>query len=254
MLKALERTFLDLLYPSDLYCICCHKIIDGSRPYHLCNDCMKSIKWIDGKLCEKCGKILSPNNPGSICFNCKQNEHSFNRGYTCSEYGMQNRSMVYSLKYDEHPEIAKVIAEIMVDRMSELFTKEELKSKYNLLIPVPVSREKMQMRGYNQAALIAKYLSRKTDLRYEGEILKRDKDTSAMKGLDPMQRRNNIKGSFSVLPWHTDTVKGQSCLIVDDIVTTGTTVDEIAMVLYENGAKQVDFISFANGADVIKSE
>ena len=253
MIRKIIEMLADRIYPGELYCLCCGKAIDWTRPYGLCDNCMNNMKWATGRLCDKCGKILSPNNPDDTCYNCRANEHRFNHGFTCTEYGAHDRSLVYSLKYDEKPAIARTVGEIMADRMLSEFTPDELQSRYDLLVPVPISQERLELRGYNQAALIADYFARKTGLHFGGEILKRDEDTVAMKGLTPAERRLNLRGRFSLMDGRRTLVQNASCLIVDDIVTTGATVDEVAEVLYASGAKQVDFVSFASGADVVKS-
>lgn len=267
------------IYPGELYCLCCGKAIDWSRPYGLCDSCMTNMKWATGRLCKKCGKLLSDNNPEDICYNCRAIAHSFNRGYTCTEYGEVGRAMVYALKYDEKPAIARSIGEIMADRMLSEFTKEELASRYDLLVPVPVASQRLATRGYNQAALIAEFFADNTGLPFRGEVMRRCKETTAMKGLTPAERRRNLSGSFALISGANGSalshalaegfalspalaggsaldstpVTGASCLIVDDIMTTGATADEIATVLYSGGAANVDFLSFASGADVIKS-
>lgn len=196
---------------------------------------------------------MSDNNPLTICYNCKENKHVFRRGFSCSEYGSINRSMIYSLKYDEKPEIARAIGEIMADRMLSEFTAEELQQRYDLIVPVPIAGDRMSVRGYNQAALIAEFFADKSGLKYDGEVLIRRAHTEAMKGLTPEQRRLNLQDSFEVIGYMKAGIIGADCLIVDDIMTTGATADAIATVLYQNGANAVDILSFANGADVIKS-
>ena len=137
--------------------------------------------------------------------------------------------------------------------MLQEYSTNELSARYDLLVPVPISRDRLYTRGYNQAALIAEYFAERTCLAYNGEILRRIKDTDKMKGLTPAERRRNIRGSFGIIPGREKLVKGANCLVIDDIQTTGATADEVASVLLENGAKNVEFLSFASGADVIKS-
>ena len=137
----------------------------------------------------------------------------------------------------------------MADRM--LAERNEI--KYDLIVPVPITRTKRLTRGYNQAALIAEYLSLNTGIRYAGEILERVKETTAMKGLAPDERKRNISGSFCIHPLKINEVRDAKCLLIDDIYTTGATIDEAARVLKQNGAIIVDFISFASGADMIES-
>lgn len=252
MKNRIWNEILERIYPSDLYCICCSKIIDGSRTYRLCDDCMESMKWATGRLCDKCGKPLSVNDPCETCFNCREHLHSFDRGYTCCEYGTNERSIVYSMKYDDRSDIAGTIADMMADRMLALYEPEELAGKYDLLVPVPVSDKRKGQRGYNQAALIAAHFSENTGIEYRGEILQRMRETKAMKGLAPDERKANIRGSFAVRKKALDSISGAECLVVDDIYTTGATIDEIASVLKAHGASTVDFLSFANGADVVK--
>lgn len=252
-MSKLLNALAERLYPGELYCVCCGKIIDWSRPYGLCDNCMENIKWTKGRLCSKCGKMLSPSNQGKVCCNCRANNHSFDRGFACTEYGMYDRSLVFALKSGEKPAIARILGEIMADRMLSEFTKAELRNRYDLLVPVPVTEERILTRGYNQAALISEYFAEKTGLAYNGEILYRKQDTAKMKGLTPTERRINVRGSFDIIKSKKDCVYNASCLIIDDIITTGATADEMAMVLKNNGANRIDILSFANGADVIKS-
>ena len=253
---------LDLLFPKGLYCICCGKVIDETRPYRLCNDCMDGIKWAGGRTCAKCGKVLSVVNPGEICFNCREHEHIFDKGSTCAEYGTHERALVFHLKYDGQTDIADTIGEIMYDRMTAEFGEEELRAKYDMVLPVPIHNSKRYLRGFNQAGLIAKAFAARCGLHYDEDILVRTKETHIMRSLGPEERKNNIRGAFGVRPWRKKDIAGTSILVVDDIYTTGATIDEIATILkyphHEDradmaGASRVDFLSFASGADVVKS-
>lgn len=259
---------LDLAAPDGLYCACCGKITDRSRTYGLCNDCMKGIKWIGARTCAKCGKRLSDMNPGDRCFSCREHEHSFDCGYTCAEYGTHERAMIYSLKYDGRSDIADKIGEIMFDRMSAEFGAEELSSMYDIVLPVPVHRSKRRIRGYNQAGLIAGRFAARAGLRCNDNILYRKRGTAKMKALDPDQRRENIRGAFAVRDFGRNDVSGRRILLIDDIYTTGATVDELAHILKEpcselknnradngpeqRGASRVDVLTFAAGGDIVK--
>lgn len=243
---------LDLIYPPALYCICCGKIIDETRTYRLCNDCMDGMKWIGDRTCLKCGKRLGDANPSSVCFSCREHPHSFDRGYTCTEYGTHERAIVFSLKYDGRPDIAASIGEILADRMLAEFGADELAGMYDMVIPVPVHEAKRRRRGYNQAALIADEFSRRTGLTVAEDALIRTRETHIMRSLGPEQRRENIRGAFGIRPWFLPEISGKNILLVDDIYTTGATVDELALILKQAGAEKVDFISFASGADMVK--
>ncbi|MBQ6388550.1 MAG: ComF family protein [Mogibacterium sp.] len=262
IIRTIGNTALDLLYPPDLYCVCCGKIIDSSRTYRLCNDCMDGIKWIGERTCSKCGKRLAEINPMDTCFSCREHEHSYDRGYTCAEYGTHERAMVYALKYDSRPDIADTIGEIMYDRMRAEFGRK-LGYLYDLILPVPVSRRRKSRRGYNQAALIAEAFCRRAGLTCDDDILIRVRDTHAMRSLSPDQRRENILGAFEIRSRRREDISGKTLLLIDDIYTTGATSDEIARILKEPwedltgekqaGASRVDVLTFAAGADMVKS-
>ena len=253
LFRSIGTEVLDLIYPSDIYCISCGKIIDNSRTYRLCDDCMKCVKWAIGRTCDKCGKPLSDNNPMTTCFNCREHQHNFDKGYTCAEYGTHERAMVFALKYDARTDIAGTIGEMMYDRMLVDFESAELRSRYDIICPIPVHIERRRKRGYNQAALIAEDFAKRSGVTYSGELLNRVHQTSAMKSMTPGERVENIRNAFEVRKACLGKIEGARILIIDDIYTTGSTVDEAASLLKQNGAKETDFLSFASGADVFKT-
>ena len=262
-LKTAGSAALDLIYPPALYCICCGKIIDETRTYRLCNECMEGIKWVDARTCAKCGKPLNANNPAEMCYSCREHPHSYDHGYTCAEYGTHERAMVFSLKYDGRPDIAGTIGEILADRMLAEFDAGELSDMYDIVLPVPVHPSKKSIRGYNQAALIAEEFAHLTGLSCDDSILVRVRETHIMRSLGPDARRENIRGAFEVRKGRESDLSGKNILVVDDLYTTGATVDEIASLLKAPhtdisgssvpGAAMVDVLTFAAGADMVKA-
>ena len=245
---------LDLIFPSGLYCICCGKIIDSSMPYHLCTTCMSQVKWSLGRTCSRCGKPLSDTDPAGTCYSCREHEHFYDRGYSCAEYGSCERALIFSLKYNGRTDIAASLGEAIWDMLlargvlSEGVTNTE---RYDLIIPVPMSRSKLRSRGYNQAELIARELSRRSGIPCNTDILVRARSTRALRGLSPEERRNEMTGAFA-RGRTPDIIRGRNFLLLDDIYTTGATIDACTLVLKANGAGRVDFVSFASGADVVK--
>ncbi|MBQ6583389.1 MAG: ComF family protein [Mogibacterium sp.] len=254
-LRKAGGSVLDLIYPPALYCICCGKIIDETRPYRLCNDCMDSVKWADGRTCEVCGKPLGENNPGTVCYYCKSHTHRFTRAFTCAEYGMHERAVVFAMKYGAREDIAGTLAEILHDRLELLRMSGEM-PEYDLIVPVPMYLRKLRERGFNQTDLIAKALSRLEGKPWDPGVVRRTRDTKAMRGLSPDERQHNIQGAFEVPDTcrETGALSGLTVLVIDDLYTTGNTADAMAAVLREAGAREVYFLTFAAGADLIKSE
>lgn len=242
----LTEKLLNLIYPPSLYCASCGKIINATRTYSLCNTCMDQMKWTLGRTCLKCGKPLADHNPREICFSRSENPHHYDHGCCCTEYGSVERALIFGLKYNSKTENADIIAEIMYDRLVSLGSPV-----YDFLVPVPMFTAKRLSRGYNQAALIASRLSRLTLIPSPAGILVREKETRALRGLSPAERRVELRGVFG-RGERSCLVQGKDVLLIDDIYTTGATVDECARVLRECGAARIDFMSFASGADVVK--
>ena len=236
ILKNLWNSALDLIYPPDLYCICCGKIIDSTRTYRLCNECMDGIKWANERLCIKCGKLLSASNPGNICFNCREHPHQFDRGYTCAEYGTHERAMVFALKYHSRADIGVTIGEIMADRMLAEYSISDLRRMYDAVIPVPVHSSKKAIRGYNQAELLARACAEIMGFPFE-ETLEKFKRTKPQHKINAKERIKNVRGAFRLLD--SKSVKGKHVLLIDDIITTGNTLGECAKVLLQGKCRFV---------------
>lgn len=246
--SAVLDSALRLLYPDSLYCICCDKIIDSSRNYKLCNECMDGFKWAVGRTCLRCGKRLSQSDPRDICFSCSEHSHAYRRGYNCTEYGTHERALLYKLKYASCSYLADTIAEIMYDRMKSL----SIEGDYNLLLPIPAHKSRTRMRGYNQAALIAENLSLRCGIVCRSTLLQRKNSTRALRSMTPEERKAALSGVFAIDSKAANAIAGQRILLVDDIYTTGATADAVAELLYDAGADYVDIMSFASGGDVVK--
>ena len=235
---------LEILFPSSIYCISCRSIIDKSRPYALCDECMATFRWANGRTCEKCGKILQDNYAHDICADCREIAHHFEKGYTCVQYGKRERELLLAFKYGGQAFIGDKIAEVMADRLAP----ENL--DMDLIIPVPMHRRKERKRGYNQAEIIAKCLSKKLGLPYSSKLIKRAENTPAMSGLTSSERRLNMDNAFCISKSAEDKIKFKRVLLVDDIYTTGSTASACSRVLMERGASEVRVITFAAGANV----
>lgn len=217
ILKRYLNRVLDLIYPPDLYCICCGNYIDDTRTYHLCDHCITHIHW----------NLNEPECRNGI------------RMIRCTTYGLYERTIIFSLKYNGRKYIARDIADIMFDRLK--FTDIE----YDLIIPVPLYRGKEKERGFNQAALMSKYLGKRVKKPFADDILLRTMQTKPMRGLSPTERAENIRGKFNVRKGAERILEGKKILLVDDFFTTGSTAAECAKVLKRHGASLVSAIVFA---------
>ena len=248
ILSSLGEEFLDLIYPPNIYCISCGNIIDDSRPYALCDTCVRTLKWANGRTCSRCGKILQDTYGPDLCTDCLDGEHVFEKGITCVEYGSAERDLIHRFKYKDKAYLGRKLAEIMCDRIKV----EEL--DLELIVPVPMFGRKERKRGYNQAAVLAASLAKYTGIPYAGKLLIRTVETEAMSRLGVLGRRKNIQEVFSVPHDRMKMLSGKTILLVDDIYTTGSTADACTSVLLEAGAAKVFVFTFASGANLARVE
>ena len=255
-LKRIGNEMLDLVYPPGLYCICCGKIIDDSRTYRLCNDCMKSMNWNTGRSCSKCGRPLADSDPGELCFGCAKREasgqpYSFDAGHACTGYGACEQSVIFALKYGGRADIGDTLGEILYDFMLSGYGADELAAGYDIVTAVPIHGDKRKKRGFNHAELIGRSFAKRAGLPFDPGMLVRTRGTLPMKGLGPEERRANIRGAFEIRNSRLPMIQGSGILLIDDIFTTGSTIDEIASLLKSHGAERVDFLAFSAAGDMI---
>lgn len=215
--RSIGNAALNLLYPPSLYCNCCGNLIDESRTYNLCDHCLAHIRW-DASDAKDLGglKVLR-----------------------CTEYGLYERTLIFALKYNGKTYIARDIAQIMADRLALTDLS------FDVIVPVPMFAAKERERGFNQAALIGRYLGQLLSKPHLAHGLVRTADTMAMRGLSPTERAQNVKGRFALNQKYGKMLKGKKLLLVDDFYTTGSTAKECYSVLKEAGAKDVCLLAFA---------
>ncbi len=241
--SSLKNLISEAAFPSNIYCISCGSMIDGTRPYSLCDRCIRKLHWIDEMTCEKCGKQLSGHYMGKLCYDCLMYDHYFTKGYSCLTYGLYERQLILDLKYNGRGYLAEKFGDILYDRIS----CENL--CIDVIIPVPISRKKLRKRGYDQARLMAERLSCRTGVPADASILLRKKDTLPLSGMTPVQRQEALRDAFVIYPSKESGVKGKSVLLVDDIYTTGATADACSRKLSETGAEKIYLLVLASGGN-----
>lgn len=234
---------LEAIFPSNIYCIGCGSMIDASRPYSLCDRCIRRLHWIGERTCEKCGKALPDQYRGRTCYDCMTYEHCFTKGYSCLTYGMYERELIFDLKYNGKGYVAEKFGDMLYDRIS----CEDICP--DVIIPVPVSRKKLKERGFNQACLMAERLSYRMGVPVDMKVISRRKDTRPLRGMTPLQRMEMLDGAFALYPWSERRINGKTILLVDDIYTTGATADACSRILSEGGAKEIRVLSLASGGN-----
>ncbi len=232
------RRLLELVYPENIYCMCCGAYINKTRAYALCDSCMEAFHWQTGRTCRKCGKGLQDTFAGEICYSCMEQEHSFDAAFSCVTYGLNERALLMDFKYGDQTYIGRKIAEIMKDRMA----LEDI--SYDLVVPIPIHENRKNSRGYNQAEIIAKEFANLTKTRYN-QCIERVRETVPMRNLSADEREINIRDAFRV----SGDIANKDILLIDDIYTTGATMDAAAMTLKKQGSGKVYGLCFAAGVN-----
>lgn len=226
---------LDLIYPRR--CPVCDKAV---KPFGslICEECMKKIKYVRAPYCQKCGKELKDKR-AFFCHDCAHKEHKYDRGMALFHYPSVSDS-IYRFKYQGRQEYAAYYAE----RMACVLGEKILSLHPDALVPVPIHFSKRRIRGYNQAEVLAKELGEILDIPVETKLIKRVRKTVPMKDLSVGERQNNLKKAFKIC--HND-VKLSTIVIIDDIYTTGSTIDAMAQELRQAGIKHIYFAALAIG-------
>ncbi|MDO4870212.1 MAG: ComF family protein [Bacillota bacterium] len=248
---------IDFIFPSNIYCLVCGALIDSSRPYSLCDDCVQKIHWINGvRTCAKCGKALPETYLGELCYDCMRSDHYFQKGFSCMTYGLHEREMMMDLKYNGHSYVAGKMGDVMFDRMMPELEHLGI----DIVIPVPVGRDRLRKRGYNQAELMARAFVhdwRKYCRSHEfpeapqlgHKVLYRTRDTVMLRSLSPEERKLVMDGAFAVKPSEAAKIQGKNVLLIDDIYTTGATADSCSKELLQAGAAKVYNLNLASGGN-----
>ena len=225
----------ELLFPRR--CPVCDKPV---RPagHLICDICKNKLKYVSEMYCMKCGKPLFKDME-EYCEDCKKKRHKFVQGKSLYEY-KSAAAIIYRFKYGKRQEYAEFLGR----DMAEHFVWDMKKWKAEALVPVPIHKTRKRQRGYNQAELLANEISRCTGIPVEKDLLVRCKKTIPQKLLRDAERQNNLKKAFKM---GRNDVKLSTIIIIDDIYTTGSTVNEMADVLEKMGIDKIYVLTLAIG-------
>ncbi|MDR2044765.1 MAG: ComF family protein [Clostridium sp.] len=229
------RVLLSLVYP--LRCPVCDGIVTpfGEK---ICLECLPRLRYVTSPRCFRCGKTLLLEEE-EYCRDCRSRRVHFIQGRALYQYESVAAS-IYRFKYGNRREYADFYGEEIARYLGDFIRRVQP----DALLPVPLHRNRQRARGYNQSLLLARAVGRYTGIPVYGQLLKRKRDTLPMKRLDLRERQNNLKKAFHMAG---NKVKLETVIIIDDIYTTGSTMEEIAVVLSERGVRKVYFVALACG-------
>lgn len=220
---------IDDLFGEDFVCALCEtEVIDGGN-CHLCKSCYNNLDFIS-RACEKCGDRVGIFD--RFCLNCKDDHKNFDYCVCVAKLCDSGKDLIYKLKYGKQPFVAGAIAQLMVEKFREVVV-----DKFDLVVYVPITRAKMRERGFCQTELIARVLAKELGFPLRENLILRVRDNKEQTELNKEERRKNLEDAF-VIDDSVD-LSGKSVLIVDDVYTTGATMQSITKLLRGKGADKV---------------
>ena len=236
--KLVVNNFMDIICP--MTCPMCDKILDKNEK--ICTVCDKKLVYIFEPKCKKCGKELE-NERLEYCIDCSVKKHYFKTGIAAFKYDSMVSKSIYKFKYHNR----RTYALFYGDAISKVYGSEIRRWSCDVIIPVPIHNKRRIKRGYNQAELIARELSVKLGIPMDAKYMFRVGNTRPMKELDKTARKKNVEKAFKI---YKNVVKYKKIILVDDIYTTGSTLDACAKTLLEAGATEIYFVSLSVGQGI----
>ena len=224
------RTILDFALPPR--CAGCAEIIDEVDGF--CASCWLTLEWIGDSGCLRCGMPLEATD-AEECGRCLAAPPPLERMRAAVAYGPLSRGIALKLKYGRKVALARTMARFMAPLRGG--------GGAAILVPVPLHRRRLWWRGFNQSGLVARQLAKRWGLPVDQQLIRRVRPTPALKGMNEAQRRRAVGGAFE--PVAGRRLDGETVILIDDVLTTGSTAAACARALRKAGAGRVELISWA---------
>ncbi len=226
---------LDFLFPP--VCPVCSESV--TRHGAMCHNCFSKIRWISDPKCSKCGypfpANIDRNAKRLLCPDCLVNKSKIDWMRAATVYDDGSKGIILPFKHAGKINFKGMISNSMVGLL------KECPHEIDIIVPVPLANARLRQRGYNQSAIIGSEISKMTGIKMDVRTVSRTKWTHDMGHLKAKERKKNISGAFRV----NKDLKGKNVLLIDDVRTTGATLEELAKVLKKAGVKTVSGLVFA---------
>jgi ComF family protein len=234
------RALLDVILPP--ICHICHSFIPHAGTLHICPACRDLLPLVLSPLCPICGIPFIGTGTDHRCGACHANPPHFDTARAHFLYDGAIRDLIHSFKYSQKTHLSNPLALLALEGIGGFLTEQHP----HLIIPVPLHRSRLRQRGFNQAVLLGRVLSRHLGVPMLTDVLTRTRSTTPQIDLSAAERRMNVKGAFTVK--RADIVADKRILLLDDVMTTGSTMDECAKEIKKAGADMVIAVTIARTA------
>ena len=229
--KQFIRALLDVILPP--LCHVCRSFIPNAGTIHICPACREKLPQVSSPHCPVCGIPFTGTGEDHRCGACLTNPPHFDTARAAFLYEGAIRDLIHSFKYKQHTHLRRPLAFLTLEMARELVSD----LAPNIIIPVPLHRSRLRQRGFNQAVLLGRTLSQQLNLPLLPDTLIRTRPTEPQINLSATERMVNVKGAFSVN--RPGLIAGKRILLLDDVMTTGSTMNECAKELKKAGADVV---------------
>ena len=225
------KHLIELVLPAQ--CLLCRL---PSNNKLICKHCQKVLNQ-DRECCQSCGLPLPKTE--AFCGDCLKHPHLFTQLHALADYQKPYPALIKKFKYAKKLIHGELLAALLIKSVTKDISFQQ-RSKIDYLLPVPLHQKKLQQRGFNQAQLIAQQIAKQLHIPVLLEALKRHKHTTAQEGLSLQKRKANLKNAFAISSDQEAKLSGTYIVIIDDVVTTGATVNSLCQVLLQAGVKRID--------------
>ncbi|MCX7345749.1 MAG: ComF family protein [Alphaproteobacteria bacterium] len=230
------RGLVDFLTPSQ--CLICHQ--PAGEAQGLCAACWAGLTHLDEPACNILGTPFTyEQGPTAVSVAALANPPAWDRARAAVAFDDRSRPLVHALKYRDTPQAGHLMARMMCRAGRRLVAEADL------ILPVPLFRWRLWRRRFNQSAVLAQEIARISGTPWNPMLLVRQRATRSQVGLNVSERRRNVRGAFVLSVDGVGQVKDKTVLLIDDVRTTGATLEACADVLRTAGARQVDVLTFA---------
>lgn len=236
------KSVINFLFPD--YCVACDSTLKWSEDRGICCNCRKKVVTLEKPLCRFCSKEIPGETSDLICSDCRGRKVYYDEVRSVFHYSDVIRDLIHSFKFNERRNIASELADFTIKKYSRYIEKTDF------IIPVPLHNKREYERGYNQAYLYSRSITKRIKKKITNNIVKRIKNTHSQSQLDERDRIKNIRDAFKVTRKGLKFIKknlDKCFLVIDDVFTTGSTINELCRILKNAGIKKILVLTAARG-------